>query len=126
MLVSSFGNVASSFRRTSAKLRLDEILMCSTESVCDVRLACVAAWVILCSPKRFMRWRSSKSKVSHILVLDITLPSGLDEPQQRSARKARKPTPDRQSVNRDCLRVNQGAHRHSLLGANSWPGCQSW
>ena len=33
---------------------------------------------------------------------------------------------DRQSVNRDCLRVNQGAHGHSLSGANSWPGYQSW
>src|SRR5215470_186855 len=28
---------------------------------------------------------------------------------------------DRQSVNRDCLRVNQGAHGQSLSGANSWP-----
>src|SRR5262249_7594680 len=33
---------------------------------------------------------------------------------------------DRQSINRDCLRVNQGAHGHSLLEANSWPDCQSW
>src|SRR6516225_7915601 len=29
---------------------------------------------------------------------------------------------DRQSVNRDCLRVNQGAHGQSLSGVNSWPG----
>src|SRR5215470_11165640 len=31
---------------------------------------------------------------------------------------------DRQSVNRDCLRVNQGTHGHSSSGA--WQGCQSW
>jgi hypothetical protein len=35
--------VASSFRRTSAKVRLDEILMCSTAIVCDVKVACVVA-----------------------------------------------------------------------------------
>jgi hypothetical protein len=40
--------------------------MCSTESVCDVRLACVAAWVILCSPKRFMRWRSWSERRAEI------------------------------------------------------------
>src|SRR5262249_25110080 len=33
---------------------------------------------------------------------------------------------DRQSVNRDCLRVDQGAHRYSLSGRSVWQGCQSW
>src|SRR5262249_20253387 len=31
---------------------------------------------------------------------------------------------DRQSVNRDRLRVNQGAHGHSLSAANSWVTCR--
>src|SRR6516225_2554859 len=133
MLVSSFGNVASSFRRTSAKLRLDEILMCSTESVCDVRLACVAAWIILCSPKRFMRWRSSESKVSH---------SGREvRPGRLEGVYAFRPrahqdrvgtvlaafgVADRQSVNRDSLRVNQCAHGHSFRERTVGRVVSSW
>src|SRR5437899_7651607 len=52
MLVSSLGTVASSFRRTSANARADEILMCSTAIVRDVIEPCVAAWVMASSYSR--------------------------------------------------------------------------
>src|SRR5262249_54805987 len=47
MVASSFGSVASSLWRTSANERSDEILMCSTEMVCEVEVAFMVALFIL-------------------------------------------------------------------------------
>src|SRR5215469_1899311 len=72
MLVSSFGNVASSFRRTSAKVRFDEILMCSTAIVRDVTVAWFKTWfpdltgsVFTLRPRRQPLWPKLRIRTAY-------------------------------------------------------------
>src|SRR5215471_15649433 len=80
MVASSFGSVASSLWRTSANERSDEILMCSTEMVCEVAAAFMVAlfillWCVLSKDEVviFGRYVAGEARVHQLHVAGFTV-----------------------------------------------------